>query len=53
MNKYIHTITPVFFEGLDRGVPMYTYSSPVCLMLNMNKMLRENKLVQRIESVKV
>ena len=26
-----HTITPVFPEGLGRGVPMYTHSSPVCL----------------------
>ena len=25
----MHTITPVFPEGLGRGVPMYTHSSPV------------------------
>ena len=29
--SYIHTITPVFPEGLGRGIPMYTHSSPVCL----------------------
>ena len=26
----LHTITPVFPEGLGIGVPMYTHSSPVC-----------------------
>ena len=25
-----HTITPVFPEGLGRGVPMHTHGSPVC-----------------------
>ena len=28
---YIHNITPVFLEGLGRGVLMYTHSSPVLL----------------------
>ena len=28
--NFIHTITPVFPEGLGRGTPMYTHSSPVC-----------------------
>ena len=27
---HIHIITPVFPEGLGRGVPMYTHASPVC-----------------------
>ena len=27
---YVHTITPVFPEGLGRGVLMYTHSSPGC-----------------------
>ena len=27
---YIHNITPVFPEGLGRGVPMDTHSSPAC-----------------------
>ena len=31
LHTYIHTITPVFPEGLGRDVPMYTHSSPVCL----------------------
>ena len=30
IEKDIRTITLVFPEGLGRGVPMYTRSSPVC-----------------------
>ena len=30
LTYYIHTITPVFPEGLGRGVPMYTHGSPEC-----------------------
>ena len=31
-NTHKHTITPVFPEGLGRGVPTYTHSSPVCFL---------------------
>ena len=30
IHTYIHTITPVFPQGLGRGVPMYTHGSPGC-----------------------
>ena len=33
-----HTITPVFPEGLGRGVPMHTHGSPVC----RNEIIREH-----------
>ena len=31
VERRVHTITPVFPEGLGRSVLMYTHSSPVCL----------------------
>ena len=39
-----HTITPVFPEGLDRSVPMYTHGSPVCCRSHVIEISQKNPI---------